>query len=122
MHSSIKSFLISSTALLFSIKSYSQSIFGIYKSNWQDSLIIYSDSTFKICNTSTDTFNVKVQHGLTGKLTITKRYIRFTKFNESMERTANWSCHPLQRKRKKLIRPLHCEPTHRFLIFQKMNS
>lgn len=119
MHSSLKTFLFFTAALMFSIKSYTQSIFGVYESNWRDSLIIYSDSSFKISNTSTDTFNVKVHYELTGKLAITKKYVTFTTFNESNDKSLFWSCHSLKRKAKKLIRPLHCEPTHRFLVFQK---
>lgn len=108
--------------LLLSIKSNGQSIFGKYESNWHDILVIYPDSSFSLHKVSQNAMDRSSPGVLTGKLSITPQHIYFTTMNAANETTAFWTCHSLKRKSKKLIRPLHCQPTHRLLIFQKVKG
>ncbi len=95
------------------------SIFGKYVSNWGETLIIKHDSTFKIITARIDSTQRNVLFELTGRCIIDKRSIRFTYFDQQDSSTAYWRCFGLSLKHKQLKRPLHCGPTHRFLIFSK---
>ena len=102
---------------------YSQtsSVFGKYVSNWgYDTLIISPDSTFKIIIDGIDITKAAIHYELRGVCKIYKHGVTFVQFDQENEQAAYWSCSALRRKRKKLIRPLLCGPTHRFLIFSKV--
>src|SRR5687767_9084139 len=103
---------------LLSTTTYGQTstIFGKYVSNWgEDTLIIKTDSTFKIIGDSANS-----SFELSGDCKIEKYSVRFINFNQGSEHINYWSCIGLKRKRKYLTRPLHCGPTHRSLIFIKI--
>lgn len=122
MYSFKKPMIVWLMLFLFSTKSVGQSIFGRYESNWNDTLVIYPDSSFRLSKVShNDMVNIS-RSTMTGKLSITPKRIYFKKVNEVDESSAFWTCHSLKRKLKKLVRPFDCQPTHRFLIFRKVQG
>ncbi len=120
--------------LLLSYYTFGQksNVFGKYlRESGKDTLIIKTDSTFTIIIHGKDATNKSIRLELNGKCKIDKHYIYLKAFSYYLpsndEEKINgsldyWFCAPLKREGYSLKRPLHCTPTHRFLIFKKIKE
>lgn len=112
----LKNFMILLVILNFgSCKIREEKLQGKYVSNYGDTLILENNYQFNIISFP-DSISKPIN--TTGKWSINNNSLSFKIYtgNKSF-----WECHSLKIKRRYLKRPLHCEITHRFLIFKKLN-
>ncbi len=99
---------------LFSCKVTESKISGNYESNYSHTLVLNEDKSFAIVFKDSLAVNINI----TGKWCILKNAIEL-KTNDTNQ---FWECTNLKIKRKRLTRPLHCSPTHRFIIFTRKSE
>lgn len=94
------------------MKVYSQQskFIGIYHL-YNDTLVIYSDSTFKLCINGLDSTFRLCSEIYTGRGTISGKTFKFSKFNQDENTIIFWMCRELRIRRNKLYGSKKCNPT-----------